>query len=673
MKRRNVALSILFAILPIFVAAQNDTIYRYDDDEQILELENDDAAVNYDDEIEELHEKITEPININTVNKEQLQQFPFLSDIQIENILAYLYLHGEMQSIYELQLVKDMDWQTARYMSMFFCVKPVSKSDPYPSIKDILKYGRHEVLLRTDVPFYRTEGYLKNKYIGSPYYQSARYSFHYRDKFWAGMIAEKDKGEPLFARYNRKGFDSYSFYLLMKDMGRIKSLAVGDYRLSIGQGLIVSNNFLLGKSTYLSTLNRRGNTISKHSSTDEYNFFRGIAASITLNDRLTISTFLSYRKMDGTVNGDSLTSINETELHRTQKEADCRNAFGLFFTGANLNYINDRFQIGMTGVYYCFTKPYSPAFRKYNKYDMRGSRFYNFGTDYSYRFLRFSFSGEAAIGKRGLAVVNRLQYTPKQGYNLLLFHRYYAHNYWAYFANSFSDGSKVQNENGWFVAADIVPLRGLSLFSAVDLVSFPWWRYRVSKPSQAADVMFRCTYSPSYRLKMDLNYRYRQKERDVTGTSGEDIRQTYQHNFRYRLSYAMSHIISFRTSADYCLFEQKGFALNKGYQFTQAFIVMPVRLPLQFMAQTSYFNTDNYDCRVYIYERNLLNNFYVPSFQGQGLHFALRVQYELKDKWLIIFHGDQTRYYHQTTIGSGNDKIDKSFKTDLQLQVRLKF
>ena len=38
--------------------------------------------------------------------KQQLEQFPFLTDIQIENLLAYVYIHGQMQTIYELQLVE---------------------------------------------------------------------------------------------------------------------------------------------------------------------------------------------------------------------------------------------------------------------------------------------------------------------------------------------------------------------------------------------------------------------------------------------------------------------------------------------------------------------------------------------------------------------------------------
>jgi len=667
----------LFLVSILFITssayAQNDTISYYENTmEEVLQSSDEDKSVNYDDEIIELREKLTQPVNINTVNKEQLRQFPFLSDLQIENILAYLYIHGEMKSIYELQLIKEMDWQTIRYLSPFICAEPIVKKNSFPSFSELWKKGKREVMTRLDVPFYRREGY-KDKYLGPPYYHSLRYTYQFHDRLFAGFSADKDPGEPFFARCNRKGYDAYSFYLMIHDIGRVKSLAIGDYRLSFGQGLVVSNNMLLGKSTYTSTMNVRTNVIRKHSSTDEINFFRGIAASFLLTKRLLLSAFLSYRKMDGTIKGDSLTSIYESGLHRSEKEADKRGAFGLFFTGANINYVGNNIQVGATAVYYQFNHPYLPTYQEYNKYSLRGSNFYNFSTDYSYRRHRISFAGEVALGRHGVAMLNRLQYSLSTGYNLLLFHRYYAHNYWAYFAHSFGDGSSVQNENGWFVAADIVPLRKVALFAAVDLISFPWWKYRISRPSQSADILFRCTYLPVYKVKIDFNYRYRQKDRDVTGSKGEDTRTTYQHSFRGRLNYNINSNLNLQTIADYRMFRQHGFNGNYGYQVTQSINYSIKKLPIGVGLQGSYFRTDNYDTRVYISERNLLYSFYIPSYQGTGLRLSLRVQYNINNSWLIIAHCGQTRYYNQNSIGSGDDKIEGNKKADLQLQLRMKF
>lgn len=200
----------------------------------------------WEDELEELSRRLQEPVNLNAATKRQLEQFPFLTDIQIENLLAYVYIHGQMQTIYELQLVEEMDKRTIDLLLPFVCVRAVKAGRGYPALKSILKYGKHETLARLDVPFYIRKGYEKN-YLGPSLYHSLRYNFHYGDYLQIGVTGEKDAGEPFFALHNRKGYDYYSFYFLIKNLGRLKALALGNYRLSFGQGLVLSTDFRLGK------------------------------------------------------------------------------------------------------------------------------------------------------------------------------------------------------------------------------------------------------------------------------------------------------------------------------------------------------------------------------------------------------------------------------------------
>lgn len=51
----------------------------------------------WEDELEELSRRLQEPVNLNAATKRQLEQFPFLTDIQIENLLAYVYIHGQIE------------------------------------------------------------------------------------------------------------------------------------------------------------------------------------------------------------------------------------------------------------------------------------------------------------------------------------------------------------------------------------------------------------------------------------------------------------------------------------------------------------------------------------------------------------------------------------------------
>ena len=123
-----------------------------------------------------------------------------------------------------------------------------------------------------------------------------------------------------------------------------------------------------------------------------------------------------------------------------------------------------------------------------------------------------------------------------QGAHLSLIYHYYAHDYWAMFARSFGESSSVQNENGWCLSGEITPSRYWKLFASIDLFSFPWWKYRISKPSQFVDGLLHVTFAPHENLTMYLNYRYKRKERDVSGTNGKITLPVYHHRLRYRLN-----------------------------------------------------------------------------------------------------------------------------------------
>lgn len=104
-----------------------------------LSMERGEEEYGWEDELEELSRRLQEPVNLNTATKRQLEQFPFLTDIQIENLLAYVYIYGQMQTIYELQLVEEMDKRTIDLLLPFVCVRAVKAGRGYPALKSILK------------------------------------------------------------------------------------------------------------------------------------------------------------------------------------------------------------------------------------------------------------------------------------------------------------------------------------------------------------------------------------------------------------------------------------------------------------------------------------------------------------------------------------------------------
>lgn len=95
--------------------------------------------------------------------------------------------------------------------------------------------------------------------------------------------------------------------------------------------------------------------------------------------------------------------------------------------------------------------------------------------------------------------------------------------------------------------------------------------------------------------------------------------------------------------------------------------------PLAVSVQGTYFHTDDYDSRIYASEKGLLYTFYTPSFYGRGFRYSAHVRYDLNKTFMFLVKFGQTVYQDRATIGSGNDLIEGNKKTDLQMQLRIKF
>ena len=65
-----------------------------------------------------------------------------------------------------------------------------------------------------------------------------RYTYNYKQLLSFGFTGEKDAGEPFFRNAQRYGFDFYSFHFFLQQTGIIQSLAIGDFTVNMGQGLI---------------------------------------------------------------------------------------------------------------------------------------------------------------------------------------------------------------------------------------------------------------------------------------------------------------------------------------------------------------------------------------------------------------------------------------------------
>lgn len=654
--------------------------------EQLI-TNDEDNAYQWENLFEELSDLKENPLNINSATKEQLERFPFLNSQLIENILYYLYKYGAMVSINELMVVEDMDLATFRLLKPFITCQPLEEKTHTPTLKSILKYGKQELSARMDIPLYTRAGYQpftsdyikenpNKRYLGPSFYHNLRYKFRYTDKVYIGFTAEKDPGEPFFAGNNKKGYDYYSPYFYIRDFGKIRALALGNYRLNYGYGLVMNTDFNMGKTTALNTLLNRESGIKKHSSTDEYNYFQGIAGSIQFSEHFTADAFYSYRQMDGIVDNRFITSLKEDGYHRIPRDYEKKNSLTNQLIGSNIQYNGKNFELGLTAVYNFFNKVLNPTYRPYNKYYPRGRDFFNLGANYKFFLKKLTWMGEVAMDKdRRMAALNTLRYRPKANFQLIAMHRFYDVAYQSMYARSVGEGSMVQNESGFYLGMEADELWYFKLTAYIDFFYFPWKKYQMTKNgTRGIDGVIQLDYSPTHELDMFIRYRYKNKFKDYNPAEGDKITVPYiQQKGRYQLTYSPNDELVLKTTADVVHNAYQHKDPSKGFLIKQSIGYKFPKLPLQLDASVAWFKTDDYASRITVYEKSLLYSFSMPSFYGEGERFSFNTRYELNKH--IVLQGKYacTHYRDREVISSGLEQIEGNLKSDLYFQVQFKF
>lgn len=681
---------LLILIIVGLIPLQAQTQTSWDDFvERMTEESTDEDAID-EETFNELYDIHTNPININTATEQQLRTLPFLTDSQCRDILHYVKLHGPMISLGELMGINTLSADTRSYLHLFCYAGPQEK--PAPTLKDMFRHSDNELNLRTDIPFYQKAGYKDvpsdilsqspNKvYRGNNLYHSLRYRFTAGNHIDAGIQLEKDPGE--------RGIDYISAYAIVNNLGPVRTAAIGNYRISFGQGLAVNTGVSYGKLMVLNSLNRMDRGIHRHSSTSETGYFSGAAATIDISTNIHATAFFSSRKEDGTYLSDStgISSLKTDGLHRTTLERSKKGNLTNTTFGGNLHLRIRNFDLSATAVHTHYSTPLAPKHNTpsslYRLYNAHGSDFGAYSLAYSFLIPDFSFRGETATSSSGgMATINSAQWIVDQHHRLTAIHRYYGARYVAVNARSFGENSRPQNENGLFLGWTTTAISNTTLETYIDIVHFPWLKHQVSASSNSIDGTIQLTNKPSKRLTLSARYRFKTKQKDhKTGNDNQTTRLTYHttHSLRLQCHADLTPSLASRTTISTTLKQLKGKTTAKGFLISENLKWKPsdrLKTELTF----TYFNTDSYDSRISIYEPSLLYTFGFRTLYNHGIRTSFLASLPLgkligKDTSCLTLNAKlgSTVYFGQHTIGTGLELITQNHREDLQMQLRWKF
>lgn len=572
------------------------------------------------------------PLNINTTTREELEKLPFLSDQQVEALMAYQYHYGGMKSVAELQMIPEINEQTRQLLQFFIYIGDVAQQD---------KRVRHELTALVNIPIDAQNE--NHNYLGSSYKHWFRYQMAVGDYMKLGLVGAQDKGEPFFSHGNRYGYDYYSPYFEWRKRGRLETLVLGNYRVSMGMGMVMNNSFSLGKIAMLQNLGRSTHMLRAHSSKSE-GFLQGAGVTVRLGKGWRATAFVSYAPMDATLNSDGTArTIVTTGYHRTVSEMDRKHNLHALKTGGALRYEVGRLHLGLNGLYVHLDRRLKPSKTQlYSYYKPEGPNFVNASLDYGYRGRRWALNGETAVDGHGhIATINTLSLAINNGLSVLALQRFYSYQYESLDAQSYSDGGKVQNESGGYLGLQWQPTPKWQMTAYVDYAYYPWPRYRETASSDAMDYLLQGIYT-TRKWKMMARYRWKTREK--------------VQRMRLSAEYATT-VFSAKTQID----GNYGGTAESTYGVMVSENVAYTYKWLRVNGGVGYFNAETSDNRLYLYELGPLYTYSIQQFYSKGMRY-----------WLML-RGNLGRRLGLTAKMSMTDYNDRYTQTALDLQLRYIF
>lgn len=649
--------------------------------EQILESVAQNVSEDYDySEINErLNFYLRNPLNLNTVSKEQLQELFFISPLQISSILNHRLTSGMFIDVLELQSLPAFDSQTVRWLMNFVRVIPPGQLSS-ASVKKLMSKAGHDLLLRMGQVLEKQNGFSASeadeikKYAGSSAKLFGRYRYNYSNTVFASINFEKDSGEPLFSGIGNKGFDFYSGNISYKGKGVVRKLLLGDYLLQFGQGLTMWAGSGLGRGANLNTVSKQNIGLRSYSSVNEALFLRGVSATFVLN-KIAFTPFYSGRKIDANLSNSNLeiSSMTVSGLHRTEIEILNKNSAWQRVYGANTEFNSKDFNIGLTVFHTELSHPIAPGKSLYQQFNFIGAQLSNIGLHYSYTFKNTYLFGELAHSlNSGFAGLNGLMSSIAPRVSVAILYRNYAKDYHSFFNQAISEGSNAINERGLFAGVSFKFNSKWDIYTYSEFFRFPWLKFRVNGPSSGYELFSQLNYSPNKGLKISarVKQQIREENSEVLNTGLEPVDKQ---NFRFEIIYKVSDSFSLRNRAELVRYQKGVSGTELGYLSFQDIIYDPMSSKFSGNVRFAIFETPSFNSRIYSYENDVLYSYSVPAYQGKGIRFYINGRYTLVRGLDIWLRYALVNYLDQQTIGSGNDLINGNQRSDVRIQIRYQF
>lgn len=574
------------------------------------------------------------PVNINTATRSRLMESGLFSPYQVASLIDYRSRQGDILSEAELAAVDgfgpDMAALLMPFVSLESFVLP-GKSSAGPGLI------RNSLVIKGGT---RLQGNTEDGKgdLSSEYSCGMKYRFSVQDRLEAAVTLSCPSGVAVFPP------EAISFYLAYYGKGTVGKVIAGDFNTRFGQGLAMWSGFSMSGVPSQGAFSKRMSGISPYWSYSGDGSHRGVAADFCLG-RCLLSVFASFPGLREYMQGDDDSSVS-------------------FLPGMNLAWVGMNGQVSVT--FYAA----SGAFPGMNHDAPPGTvplpgNFFRecmLSADAGFSIRGTEIFAEAALDAMSFsaAAIAGCRFRPCGGLGLAVGLRYYPGDYESGYSGAIRSGSKCTNEygvsvSGVFSAGEYVRLEGKSGFGSSvcrHQGDFSLDFSRSPEPKRGVD-------GPSSQIKGILSYRWQIcgqvglhfKLTERIRTYGEHFKTDARLDFRYGSGPFSATV---RMNVLKCVGTGLLTYAEAGYK-DKAFHTY---------IRGGLFRADDWEDRIYAYERDAPGNFSVPAFYGRGFWSSLTAGVRFA-RWVrCYFRASYTGYPWQSPLHAKK----KPGKAELKVQ-----
>ena len=676
-------------LIQFFISAGSTVAAQDDAFDQQLETFAESHEEDTEDEYnsQQLQFYRSHPANLNG-DFESLNNFPLLNIAQVNQLMAYRKILGDLVSIYELQAVPGFTIRLIR--EIFPYVTVTDAGDQWKALAKRWKGGRQTMALRPTLIPEKQKGFQSTDSSSKAFQGSRpryffRYRYQYKDLLQYGITGDKDAGENFGFDSGRFGFDFYSYHLFIRRTGIIKSLALGDYSVNLGQGLIQWQSQAFNKSSAAISIKRQAEMLRPYHSAGEFNFNRGIGITIG-RKHWDLTVFGSSKKIsanlsDDAVMGTVISSVISSGLFRTQAEEADRNNASLKSYGISARWLSGASMLGLNWVGSQYSIPLLKRDEPYNLYSIKGRTWSNGSLNFSHSIHNFHFFGEIAADRHQkpallAGVLSTL--SPFMDFSCLI--RAIHKEYQSVYGNAFTENTMPTNERGIYLGFSFRPFNRFTLDMYLDHFEFPWIRYRAGAPGWGNEFLLQAEWKPGRTTQVYTRFRYRIKPMDEDQENSHEKWTPDHQLINWRIHYSIQPYPRFmvRGRIEYSMYNFQGNTYpEQGFLIYQDIHYKPFGKSWSASFRMHFFDCDSYNTRLYAYENDVLFAAGIPMFYGKGRRVYLNLAWKPRInfvKYIDCNLGLKLGVYHYTdreVVGSGMDEIGGAYKSEIRFQVCL--